>query len=145
YLGYLPSKAGERRKALTQVSALIYTLIFLESPHRIVDSLDDLLSVLGDRQICVAREMTKLYEEYWRGPISGAIEHFKSKDPRGEFTLVIEGQQTIDRGRWTEDELLKAIKNELKADKSAKEISAELAEKSGWNKKEVYALINQNK
>lgn len=145
YLGYLPSKAGERRKALTQVSALIYTLIFLESPHRIVDSLEDILSVLGDRRICVAREMTKMYEEYWRGQVSGAIEHFKSQDPRGEFTLVIEGQQTLDRGRWTEDELLKVIKNELKADKSAKEISAELAEKSGWNKKEVYALINQNK
>ncbi len=145
YLGYLPNKAGERRKALTQVSVLTYTLIFLESPHRIVDSLEDILSVLGDRRICVAREMTKLYEEYWRGPISGAIEYFKSKDPRGEFTLVIEGQQTIDRGRWTEDELLKAIKNELKADKSAKEISTELAEQSGWNKKEVYALINQNK
>ena len=145
YLGYLPNKSTERRKAVSQVSTLTYTLIFLESPHRIVDSLEDIFSVLGDRRICVAREMTKLYEEYWRGSISGAIQHFKSKDPRGEFTLVIEGQQTMDRGRWTEDELLKAIKNELKADKSAKEISAELAEKSGWNKKEVYALINQNK
>ena len=145
YLGYLPNKSTERRKAVSQVSALTYTLIFLESPHRIVDSLEDILSILGDRRICVAREMTKMYEEYWRGPISGAIEHFKSKDPRGEFTLVIEGQQTIDRGRWTEDELLKAIKNGLKADKSAKEISTELAEQSGWNKKEVYALINQNK
>ncbi len=145
YLGYLPNKSTERRKAVGQVSNLTYTLIFLESPHRIVDSLEDILSVLGDRRICVAREMTKLYEEYWRGPVSGAIQHFKSKDPRGEFTLVIEGQQTMDRGRWAEEELLKAIKNELKADKSAKEISAELAEKSGWNKKEVYALINQNK
>ena len=145
YLGYLPNKSTERRKAVGQVSNLTYTLIFLESPHRIVDSLEDILSVLGDRRICVAREMTKLYEEYWRGPVSGAIQHFKSKDPRGEFTLVIEGQQTMDRGRWAEDELLKAIKNGLKADKSAKEISAELAEKSGWNKKEVYALINQNK
>ncbi len=145
YLGYLPSKSTERRKALSQVSNLTYTLIFLESPHRIVHSLEDILSVLGDRRICVAREMTKLYEEYWRGPISGAIEHFKSKDPRGEFTLVIEGQQTIDRGRWTEDELLKVIKNELKADKSAKEISIELAEQSGWNKKEVYALVIKNK
>ena len=145
YLGYLPNKSTERRKAVGQVSNLTYTLIFLESPHRIVDSLEDILSVLGDRRICVAREMTKLYEEYWRGPVSGAIQHFKSKDPRGEFTLVIEGQQTMDRGRWPEEELLKAIKDELKADKSAKEISTELAEKSGWNKKEVYALINQNK
>ncbi len=145
YLGYLPSKSAERRKYVGQVSNLPYTLIFLESPHRIVDSLADILSTLGDRQICVAREMTKLYEEFWRGPVSGAIAYFRSKDPRGEFTLVIAGQQTVDRGRWTEEELLKAIKNELKAERSAKEISTELAEQSGWNKKEVYALINQNK
>jgi len=145
YLGYLPSKASERRKALEQVSNLSYTLIFLESPHRIVDSLEGILSTLGDRRICVAREMTKLYEEFWRGQVSGAISHFKSKEPRGEFTLVIEGQQTADRGRWTEEELLKAIKKEMKKEKSAKEISVELSAQSGWNKKEVYALINQNK
>jgi 16S rRNA (cytidine1402-2'-O)-methyltransferase len=145
YLGYLPSKSTERRKSLTQVSNLPYTLIFLESPHRIVDSLADILSALGDRQICVAREMTKLYEEFWRGPVSGAIQYFKSKDPRGEFTLVIAGQQPVDRGRWTEEDMLTAIKKELLKDRSAKEISTELAEQSGWNKKEVYALINQNK
>jgi 16S rRNA (cytidine1402-2'-O)-methyltransferase len=120
-------------------------LIFLESPHRIVDSLEDILSVLGDRKICVAREMTKMYEEYWRGPVSGAIAHFKSKEPRGEFTLVIEGMKQDERIIWTEKELLKAIKKELKTGKSTKEISAELAQLSGWNKKEVYAMINQNK
>ncbi len=145
YLGYLPSKSSERRKAVEQISNLPYTLIFLESPHRIVDSLEDLLSVLGDRRICVAREMTKLYEEYWRGEISGAIEHFKSKDPRGEFTLVVEGKRKEERSVWTEEELLNAIKKELKAGKSAKEISAELAESSGWGKKDVYALVNRNK
>ncbi len=145
YLGYLPNKATERRKSLSQISDLSYTLIFLESPHRIVDSLADILSVLGDRQICVAREMTKLFEEYWRGPVSGAIEHFKSKEPRGEFTLVVAGKTKEEREVWTEEKLLKAIKKELKADKSAKEISSELAEQSGWNKKEVYALVNQNK
>ena len=145
YLGYLPHKSSERRKAMGQVSDLTYTLIFLESPHRIVDSLADILSVLGDRRICVAREMTKMFEEFWRGPVSGAIEYFKSKEPRGEFTLVIEGKKTEDRGRWTEEELLGAIKTELQAGKSAKEISAELAEASGWNKKEVYDLVNRNK
>jgi 16S rRNA (cytidine1402-2'-O)-methyltransferase len=145
YLGYLPSKATERRKALEKISEQSYTLIFLESPHRIVDSLADILSVLGDRQICVAREMTKLFEEYWRGPVSGAIEHFKSKQPRGEFTLVVAGKAKEEREVWTEEKLLKAIKKELKADKSAKEISIELADQSGWNKKEIYALINQSK
>jgi len=145
YLGYLPHKTSERRKAVMQIANLHYTLIFLESPHRIVDSLEDILSVLGDRQICVAREMTKMFEEYWRGPISGAIEHFKSKEPRGEFTLVVAGKAKEERTLWTEEALLKAIKKELKKDKSAKEISSELAEQSGWNKKEIYALINLNK
>jgi 16S rRNA (cytidine1402-2'-O)-methyltransferase len=145
YLGYLPHKSTERRKTVGQVSDLTYTLIFLESPHRIVDSLEDILSVLGDRRICVAREMTKLYEEFWRGPISGAIEYFKSKEPRGEFTLVIEGKKSEDRGRWTKEELLGAIREELQTGKSAKEISAELAESSGWNKKEIYGLVNRNK
>ena len=145
YLGYFPHKSSERRSRLTEISQQSFTLVFLESPHRIVDSLEDILSVLGDRRICVAREMTKMYEEFWRGSVSGAIEYFKSKEPRGEFTLVIGGNKTEDRGRWTEEELLKAIKKELKAGKSAKEISTELAEQSAWNKKEVYSLINQNK
>ena len=145
YLGYLPHKAGDRRSKLQEVSGQPYTLIFFETPHRIADSLADILSVLGDRRICVAREMTKLYEEFWRGQVSGALEHFKSKEPRGEFTLVIEGKRKEEKVVWTEDQLLQAIKKELQKDRSAKEISAELAEQSGWSKKEVYALINQTK
>ncbi|MBK7316683.1 16S rRNA (cytidine(1402)-2'-O)-methyltransferase [Candidatus Villigracilis affinis] len=145
YLGYLPHKGSERRKAVEQVSNLPYTLIFLESPHRIVDSLEDLLFTLGDRRICVAREMTKLYEEYWRGSISGALEYFKSKDPRGEFTLVVEGKGKEENGKWEESELMDAIRKELQKGKSAKEISVDLAAQSGWNKKDVYALINSVK
>lgn len=145
YLGYLPHKSSERHSFVGQVSDLSYTLIFLETPHRLLDSLEDLLAVLGNRRICVAREMTKMYEEFWRGDVSGAIEYFKTKEPRGEFTLVIEGKPTADRRQWTVDELRAAIQNELQAGKSAKDISAELAEQSGWNKKEVYALVNQVK
>ena len=145
YLGYLPHKTSDRRKTVGQVADLPYTLIFLETPHRILNSLEDILSVLGDRRICVAREMTKLYEEYWRGSIGGAIEHFKSKEPRGEFTLVVEGKKAEDLLRWTEEELLEAIKKELQAGISAKEISAKLAESSRWNKKEIYNLVNRNK
>ena len=85
-----------------------------------------------------------MYEEYWRGQVSSALEYFRSKDPRGEFTLVIEGQQTTDRGRWIEEDLLAAIKKELGGDKSTKEISAELAQTSGWNKRDVYNLITKH-
>src|SRR5215510_6579498 len=65
YLGYLSHKKNERKKNLGQVSDLTHTLIFLESPHRLLDSLEDILGTLGNRQICIAREMTKLYEEYF--------------------------------------------------------------------------------
>lgn len=143
YLGYLPSKTSERHKFVGQIANLSYTLIFLESPHRIVESLEDLLLLLGDRKICVAREMTKMFEEYWRGNLSGAVEYFKSQSPRGEFTLVVEGKTKEENAVWTEEEMLAAIEKELLSEKSAKEISVDLAEKGGWNKKEVYRLINQ--
>ena len=145
YLGYLPHNKSERRKVVEQIANLRYTLIFLESPYRIVDSLEDLLTLLGDRPICVAREMTKLYEEFWRGPISGALEYFKSREPRGEFTLVVGGQLSVTSDQWSEEKLLAAVEDELKRGKSAKEISVELAEQSGWSKKEVYARVNQAK
>lgn len=145
YLGYLPHKANERRAAISQVARLTYTLIFLESPHRILEALEDLLTVLGPRRICVAREMTKLYEEYWRGNLNGAIEYFSSQPVRGEFTLVIEGSEKESDTQWTEAELRVAIAKELASGRSAKEVSAELAELSGWHKKEIYALINSMK
>ena len=145
YLGYLPHKAGDRRSRLKEVAEQPFTLIFLESPYRILESLEDILAALGDRQICVAREMTKMFEEFWRGRVSDALEHFKSQAPRGEFTLVVEGKKKEEREKWAEEKLLKAIKKGLKEEKSAKELAAELAEKSGWNKKDVYALVTKVK
>lgn len=145
YLGYLPHKAGERREAIRQVSKLPYTLIFLESPHRILEALEDLLTVLGTRQVCVAREMTKLYEEYWRGTLNEAVAYFTSQPVRGEFTLVIAGGEKDTGAQWTEAELRAVIEKELWNGKSVKEVSAELAEISGWHKKEIYALINSMK
>jgi 16S rRNA (cytidine1402-2'-O)-methyltransferase len=143
YLGYLPSKKSERRKFVGHVSNVTYTLIFLESPYRIIEALEDILAALGDRRICVAREMTKMFEEYWRGTVSGAVEYFRSQPVRGEFTLVIEGKRKKEREMWKETELLDAIIKEMKGDKSAKEISIELSERSGWNKKDVYRLVSQ--
>jgi 16S rRNA (cytidine1402-2'-O)-methyltransferase len=145
YLGYLPHKTSERHRLVGQIANLSYTLIFLESPHRIVESLEDILSILGDRRICAAREMTKMFEEYWRGTISGAVEYFKSQPARGEFTLVVEGKTKDESGKWTEEALRAAIEKELRSEKSAKEISIELAKQSGWTKREIYALVSRNK
>ena len=145
YLGYLPHKTSERHRRLEDVADEPYTLVFLESPYRIVEALEDILSILGERRVCVAREMTKMFEEYWRGNVSGAVQYFRSQPARGEFTLVVEGKKTDGGERWTEEELLRAIQRELKSEKSAKEISAELMKPSGWNKREIYSIINSMK
>jgi 16S rRNA (cytidine1402-2'-O)-methyltransferase len=143
YLGYLPHKTSERHRRLEEVESQPYTLVFLESPYRVVEALEDIFSILGDRRICVAREMTKMFEEYWRGDVSGAVAYFKSQPARGEFTLVVEGKRTEAGEPWSEEQLQRAIQRELKTEKSAKEISVELAKQSGWNKKEIYHLITR--
>jgi 16S rRNA (cytidine1402-2'-O)-methyltransferase len=145
YLGYLPHKTSERHKRLQEVESQAFTLIFLESPYRVVESLEDIALILGNRKICVAREMTKMFEEYWRGDVSAAVEYFKSQPARGEFTLVVEGKSQQEIRVWTEEELRAAIERELINEKSAKEISVELAEVSGWNKREIYSIINATK
>lgn len=144
YLGYLPHKANERRKFIGQVSNQTYTLIFFESPYRITAALEDILSELGDRPICVAREMTKMFEEFWRGSVSGALEYFKSQPARGEFTLVIGGAEKTS-GQWTADEMEAAIKSGLEVGEAPSRLSKHLTEESGWSKREIYRLIQEIK
>ena len=91
YLGFLPRRASARRQALNSVAQETGTIVVLEAPHRLQAILNDLKLLLGDRQIAVCRELTKLHEEVFRGTISQAIARFT--EPRGEFTLVVEGKR----------------------------------------------------
>ena len=145
YLGFLPRKTSERKALFEQVGQHPYTLIFLESPHRVLDSLTDLETFLGDREMAAARELTKVYEQIVRGPISQVRAYFTENEPRGEFVFVIGGHKVEARTQWAEQNLLNAIQSALKTTKPAKELAAELAEQSGWNKRDVYALINKLK
>ena len=92
YLGFLPLKKG-RQTLLTSLQTEPRTLVIFESPHRILRTLESLKEYLGDRDIAVCRELTKIYEEALRMPISKAIEHFKNKSPKGEFVLVVKGSR----------------------------------------------------
>ncbi len=146
YLGYLPRNTSERRALLGQVANLTYTLIFLETPHRLLSALADLEAALGDRQMAVARELTKVYEEIWRGTISGAREHFMQSAPRGEFTLVVEGRRTVDRGRWSENDVMIAIQSGLKLGEPPSALAGRVAKESGWPRRDVYKMatdVNQ--
>ena len=91
YLGFLPRKGPDRRALLQSLADLPQTLVCFEAPHRLTAALEDLLILLGDRRIVVARELTKLHEEFRRERISQALAYFAEHRPRGEFTLVVEG------------------------------------------------------
>ncbi len=137
YLGYLPRKRPERQRLLSQISSLPYTLIFLEAPHRLLPALEDLQAELGDRQIAVARELTKLHEEIFRGSLSAARQHFTAQPPRGEFTLVLAGNPT-QKERWPEEHLEAEVKTLLVSGEAASQIAARLAIPSGWSRREIY-------
>jgi 16S rRNA (cytidine1402-2'-O)-methyltransferase len=141
YLGYLPRRSAERQTVLEQVADLPYTLIFLETPHRLQAGLTDLERILGDRQIAIGRELTKVHEQIWRGTLEAAIAHFTENEPRGEFTLVVAGKPAGEKQKWTEEKVLIAIKFGLKFGESASALAKRVADESGWERREVYKRI----
>ena len=143
YLGYLPRKSAQRRPLLAQVRSLPYTLIFLEAPQRVSGALQDLEDVLGDRPCAIARELTKLHEEIFRGSLSAARQHFSDQAPRGEFTLVVGGCPPEARPRWGEEQVRLALNSAQAKRQSAPQVAKEIANESGWSRKEIYRLYHE--
>jgi len=135
YIGFLPRKANARRRLLESVADEYGTLVALEPPHRLLATLNDLRLILGDRQIAVCRELTKVHEEVFRGTISQALKHFTK--PRGEFTLVIEGKREKHEPQLTED-IEKQLHYRYLSGATAKEAIAKVAAETGLSKKELY-------
>jgi 16S rRNA (cytidine1402-2'-O)-methyltransferase len=135
FIGFLPPKTSARKRALESVVNEAGTIITLEAPHRIIDTLEDILAVLGDRRIAIGRELTKLHEEIYRGTVSEAIKHFTA--PRGEFTLVIEGKGSGEKPKLTEAVEKQLHELYLKG-ASAKEAVAAVAGETGLKRKELY-------
>jgi 16S rRNA (cytidine1402-2'-O)-methyltransferase len=140
FLGFLPHKSGERKKMLQSRADEKDTLILFEAPHRLIESLEDMLEIWGDRQVTVCREMTKVYEEVFRGTLSTAVGHFST--PRGEFTLVIAGRTESAR-----PQLDAGVKKQLADMKESgipsKEAIGLIAKETGLSHKELYqAWIN---
>ena len=138
--GFLPVKGKARTERLTQFATEPRTLVLYESPHRLLKTLADLQSHLGgERRITVARELTKRYEEFWRGTVDEAIEHFTHTEPRGEFTVAIAGHtptpQTI-----SEADLLQQLKALIATGISPSKASRQLAQATGVSKREIYQL-----
>ena len=138
FAGFLSRKTGERQRALEALKADRRTLIFYEAPHRLHDTLRDLLAVLGNRSVCVARELTKFHEEIWRGLLVDAVVHF-SGDVLGELVLVVAGAP--EEQQWDEARVRAALQAALADGTQATAAAKEIAGLSGWNKRAVYALI----
>ncbi|MDH7488299.1 MAG: 16S rRNA (cytidine(1402)-2'-O)-methyltransferase [Anaerolineae bacterium] len=138
YVGFLPRKAGERRRALESLRDERRTLVLYEAPHRLLDTLADILTTLGDRPVAIARELTKVHEEIWRGTVSEARAHFAEHAPRGEFTLVIGG--AAEPQAWTEEQVREALARRLAEGWSARDAATDVAARSGWPKRDVYRI-----
>lgn len=142
FLGFLPRRNKERRELLASTIPFPHNLVIFESPHRVGATLLNLMEALGDRDLAVCRELTKLHEEVFRGRISQAIEHFASA--RGEFVLVVQGASEAESLGVKETPDLVSIENELaqlrEAGAKAKEAVALVSESSGLPKKEVYKV-----
>jgi 16S rRNA (cytidine1402-2'-O)-methyltransferase len=96
FMGFLPARSGERRRALEHLRIEDRTIILYEAPHRIAECINDALEILGDRPACIAREVTKLHEEFLRGKLSELVASVTDRPPRGEITLVIGPAQASD-------------------------------------------------
>ncbi|ELS33161.1 MULTISPECIES: 16S rRNA (cytidine(1402)-2'-O)-methyltransferase [Pseudanabaena] len=139
--GFLPIDKKERRDRLEILRLETRTMILYEAPHRLLRTLEDLAESFGkNRRIAIARELTKLHEEFWRGSIAGAIDYFTDRAPKGEFTLVIEGAEPSFKKSWTEEIIIKELQNLIDSGISRSEASRQLAELAELPRRQIYQL-----
>lgn len=136
YLGFLPRLRKARKQFLGTLLNEQRTIVVFEAPHRLLKSLDDIKTVLGDRNMAVCRELTKKHEEIYRGNVSQCIDYFQK--PRGEFTIVIEGAGPITK--YIDDSIIASMKELHSEGFSARKAVKIMAERSGISKKELYSL-----
>lgn len=141
FIGFLPRQKSDRRRVLSEVAGETSTIIAYESPHRLLAALGDILAVLGDRQMAVARELTKMFEETRRGPASAVLAHFQAMPPRGEFTLVIAGNTDKQAAPAASADSVRRRLAELAEQGVPPSAAARLvAAETGWPRREVYAM-----
>lgn len=151
YVGFLPREPQARRKFLRELVNERDTIVTFETPHRLRDALKDLENIFGaTRKICVARELTKKFEEFQRGMIGEVREHFEKSEVRGEFTLVIAGRGTGGGGRgmevvWNDARIVKEMRALLKKGVPRTEAVKRIAKASGRERRAVYEMTVREK
>jgi 16S rRNA (cytidine1402-2'-O)-methyltransferase len=137
--GFLPRKGSGRTARLAALAAEDRTILLYEAPHRVARTLADLAAVCGgDRQVALARELTKLHEEVWRGRLDEAVGWVGDHEPKGEFVLVVEG--AAPPAEATDDDVLAALRLAVADGMSTRDAATEVAGELGLPKRRVYAL-----
>ncbi|WHH57064.1 16S rRNA (cytidine(1402)-2'-O)-methyltransferase [Petroclostridium sp. X23] len=148
--GFLTVNKRNRKEHLEGVRDDTRTLIFYEAPHKLNNTLKDMLEVFGDRRIALARELTKRYEEVFRGTITQAIDRFEENLPKGEFVVIIEGAdkekiKAEQQQQWEEMSVQDHIDLYVNQGMDRKEVLRKVAKDRGVSKREIYALQLESK
>ena len=140
--GFLPRSGAERTERLAMATTESRTTIYYEAPHRLIKTLSDLTTACGAvRRVVIARELTKLHEEFWRGTLQDANMHFAATEPRGEFVIILEPAKPPTPP--TNEELVEAIRSEMNKGVSRKDSAARVSARFGVAKRHVYELALQ--
>ena len=141
--GFLPRSGAERRERLTEVARERRTTVLYEAPHRLERTLSDLAEVCGgDRPVVLAREMTKLHEEMWRGTMAEAVLHAQAVEPRGEYALVI-GPAVFASVDITDEEIVSELSKRLASGFTKRDAIDEVTAALGLPRKRVYTLATE--
>lgn len=142
YAGFFPRLRKEQQALLAELANEKRTLVFYESPHRLLDTLRLIKDAWGDRRCCVARELTKLHEEYLRGPVSEVAARLQEKGVKGEITLMIAGMSPeTEKTAPVWDEVEQTFRQLLADGMSRKDAVKETARKLGAAKREIYSRL----
>ena len=139
--GFLSVNKKSRKEHLESIKNEERTIIFYEAPHKLLNTLKDLYSALGERNVAVVKEITKLHETVLRFKLSTAIDYFTQNTPRGEYVLILEGKEKETQKEYTIDEAVEIAKGLINSGMSASLAAKEAAATTGFKKGEIYSLM----
>ena len=140
FIGFLPVNNKEKKEKLEEIKKYTQTVILYEAPHKLINTLKSMLEEIGDRNICLAREITKIHEEYIRGRISEVLQRIS--EPKGEYVLILEGndknEEEINKENLNKLSLEEHFEHYKKQGLDKKEIIKKIAKDRNTNKNEIY-------
>lgn len=142
FAGFAPRKKSGLSAWVAGLRNEQRTTLVYESPHRIEETLKAMAAAFPGRPLCIAREITKRFEAFWRGTCAGAVAHLEAQPPRGEYVLVIGGAVEPEVTAWELGEVEAALRERLKTGYSGRDAAAEVANLSGWPRREVVRLVD---